>query len=466
MKAGSRRALVVEDDAASRDALSALLAVDGFEVRTAATLAAARAAVDEDDALDVVFLDLGLPDGDGMSLVGRFASLPSRCAVVMLTGERRVERVVEAMRAGASDFLTKPLKPALLAATLARVAERLADRDEARRLRSELIGRGVFQGLIGRSPQMRRLYEQIERVAPSALPVSVHGESGSGKELVARAIHDLSRRRRGPFVALNCGAIPRQLAESELFGHVRGAFTGAQRDHAGAFERASQGTLFLDEIAELPLDLQVVLLRVLEAGVVRRVGGPREVAVDVRIIAASHQDLAAAVAAGRFREDLYFRLHVLPLEVPALRDRPSDLPLLVEHFLAEAAAAAGTEAAPTLSEAARAAVLGHRWPGNVRELKNAIARGCVLRSGDRVEPEDLGMPSVAPDGGGAAGGPREDGVVVPFGATLADAERLIVTAQLDRHGWRRGETAEALGVSAKTLYNKCRAWDLQPPDEG
>ena len=453
MKEPSRSALIVEDDAASRDALASLLAIAGYRVRLAATGAEARAALAEDDALDVACVDLGLPDGDGMTLVAPLAAAPSRCAVVVLTGERRVERVVEAMRAGASDFLAKPLKPALLEATLARVAERLADRDEARRLRQELIGRGVFQGLVGRAPVMRRLYEQIERVAPSDFPVTLHGESGSGKELVARAIHDISRRRRGPFVALNCGAIPRQLAESELFGHVRGAFTGAQRDHEGAFERAAGGTLFLDEVVETPLELQVVLLRVLETRIIRRVGGARDLPVDVRVIAATHQDLAGAVTAGRLREDLYFRLHV------------ADLPLLIEHFLAGSPVDAGGREAPALSEAARNAVLQHSWPGNIRELKNAIARAVVLRRGNKIEAEDLGLKAAGPP---PQGDPQRaadaDGVTIPFDATLAEAERILVGAQLARHGWRRGETAEALGVAPKTLYNKCRAWGLSPDD--
>jgi len=465
LKRVTRRALVVEDDVASRDALSTLLEAEGYHVRTAESIAAARELIAQDGTLDVAFVDLGLPDGDGMTMVGPLASLPSRCAVVMLTGERRVERVVAAMREGAADFLTKPLKPTLLAATLARVGERLADRDEARRLRQELIGRGVFQGLVGRSAGMRRIYEQIERVAPSDLPVIIKGESGTGKELVAHAIHDLSRRRGGPFAALNCGAIPRQLAESELFGHVRGAFTGAQRDHEGAFERASGGTLFLDEIAEMPLDLQVVLLRVLESRMIRRVGGPREIPVDVRVVAASHQDLRAAVEAGRFREDLYFRLHVLPLDVPPLRERRSDLPLLVEHFLGAAASEAGAAELPVLSDAARAAVERHGWPGNVRELKNAIARAYVLRRGEVIEPEDLGLAAVAPTRRPSDTAPApDDSIAVPLDATLAEAERLIVTAQLEHHGWRRGETARALGIAPKTLYNKCRAWDLSPDE--
>ncbi|MFO0751341.1 MAG: sigma-54 dependent transcriptional regulator [Myxococcota bacterium] len=460
------QALVVEDDPASQGALVTLLEAHGFAARAVDSIAAAMALVAAKVEVDVAFVDLGLPDGDGLELIRPLASLPGGCAVVVLTGERRLERAVEAMRRGASDYLTKPLDAAGLQLALARIERQLDERDERRRLGRELMRHGSYQGLVGRSRPMRAIYEQIERAAPSDLPVMVRGESGTGKELVARAVHQVSRRRRGPFVAINCGAIPAQLAESELFGHERGAFTGAVRAQVGAFERAHGGTLFLDEVTEMPLELQVVLLRVLEVGVITKVGGTREVPVDVRIVAATNRDPAQAVKSGRLRQDLYFRLNVIPVTLPPLRERGDDVLVLAEHFRE---AQAGPDAdAPMFSMAARKAMLEHPWEGNVRELKNAVARAVVLHQGIAIEPVDLALPETPISHGSDKSDKVEapaGGVFVPDDATLDRAERLIVEARLHTLSWNRGATAQALGIAPKTLYNKCRAWGLRAPGE-
>jgi len=470
MSARAWRALVVEDDAASREGLVTLLGARGLEVVTAASIAAAKevaAGVVDGGELDLAIVDLGLPDGDGVELIRPLSALPGGCTVVVVTGARRLERVVEAMRCGASDYFTKPLDPAGLELVLGRVARSLDDRDERRRLGRELMRHGHYEGLVGRSAAMRRVFEQIERCAPTDLPVFIRGESGTGKELVARALHQVSRRRRGPFVAVNCGAIPQQIAESELFGHERGAFTGAVRAQAGAFERASGGTLFLDEVTEMPLELQVVLLRVLEMSRIQRVGGAREIPVDVRIVAATNRDPAVAVKEGRLRQDLFFRLDVLPIGLPPLREREGDVLVLAEHFRDHQK---GHEDLP-FSRAAREAMLRHGWPGNVRELRNTVQRAVVMHYGPSIEPADLGLPeadeqvasgpAAAP---GAASGASGAGVVIPEDATLEVAERMLVEAQLRRQRWNRGATAQALGIAPKTLYNKLRAWGIRGPE--
>ncbi|MCC6620230.1 MAG: sigma-54-dependent Fis family transcriptional regulator [Deltaproteobacteria bacterium] len=463
--------LVVEDDAASRDGLEALLGARGFEVRAVASVEAATALLGGEVTqagsgdIDVAFVDLGLPDGDGMDLIRPLASRPGGCAVVVLTGERRLERAVEAMRRGAVDYLTKPLEATALELALGRIERVLDARDERRRLGRELMRHGTYEGLVGRSAAMQRVYEAIERCAPTDLPVLVRGESGTGKELVARALHQVSRRRRGPFVAINCGAIPQQLAESELFGHERGAFTGATRAQAGAFERASGGTLFLDEVTEMPLELQVVLLRALETGRVQRVGGARELAVDVRIVAATNRDPALAVKEGRLRKDLYFRLDVLPLPLAPLREREGDVLLLAEHFRA----AQAPDDDVRFSRAAETAMLAYAWPGNVRELRNVVQRAVVMRRAPSIEPEDLGLPAgpvATPEGTRATSGAgAAAGVVIPADATLEDAERVLVLAQLERQRWNRGATAHALGIAPKTLYNKLRSWGVRGPGD-
>ena len=443
-----RRALVVEDDALTADALVALMEDAGFAAAHASSLAAAQAHLDRAGDLDLIVLDLGLPDGDGLDLLAASMTKSPRPAALVLTGETRLERAVDAMQRGAADYLTKPLDPRRFDLALTRLQVELDQRDEREALLDELKRVGNFHGLIGRSTAMRKVFDEVTRAAASELPIYIVGESGSGKELLAHAAHALSRRRRGPFIALNCGAIPRQLAESELFGHEAGAFTGAHRQHLGAFERSSGGTLFLDELTEMPLDLQVVLLRALETRKIVRVGGSRELPVDVRVVAASNRDPARAVKDGRLREDLFFRLHVVPLSLPPLRQRDDDVLLLAEHFLAE------HTPDKRLSAASRQALREHAFPGNVRELKNLVARAAVLGQGDVIEPPDLALtPTVSPH---ASRAPSSDIVPVPASATLAEAERLLIEAALSRHGHNRTHAAKALGIALKTLYNKLK----------
>jgi len=459
-----RDALIIEDDDATREALAVLLEVRGFHTRTAHDLETAREALATGHAFDLVLTDLGLPDGDGLNLLPTLVALPNEPAVIVLTGESSLERAVEAMRIGATDFLTKPLDAVRLDIALIRTMQALDARDERTRLRRALKDAGRFHGLIGRSPAMRQVFERVEKAAPTELPVYIKGDSGTGKELLAQAVHRLSRRSKGPFIAVNCGGIPRQLAESELFGHEQGAFTGAMRRHEGAFERAKGGTLFLDELTEMPIDLQVLLLRVLEARTFQRVGGRQEIPTDVRVIAASNRNLEHAVRDGILREDIFFRLHVMPITMPLLRDRGADVLMLAEHFFEEAGPD-DTGRVPTLSGAARAALLAHPWPGNVRELRNAILRGAVLCKDGVVSPEDLGLRYTPSDHRNtpanihnrASEGLAPGTLVLPPATTVAEAERLLIRAALERHHFNRTAAAKELGLSVKTLYNRCRA---------
>jgi len=444
------RALVVEDEAPSRAAVALLLESAGFAVTSLDSCRAVRelVAASEPPDLDVAIVDLGLPDGDGLDLIQPLSALPRGCLVVVLSGERKLDRAVEAMRRGAVDYLVKPLDHATLGLLLSRLERQLDERDERRRLERELMRHGTYQGLIGRSPPMLAIYDRLARAAPSDLPVFVRGESGTGKELVARAVHQVSRRRRGPFVAINCGAIPAQLAESELFGHERGAFTGASRPQAGAFERANGGTLFLDELAEMPLELQVVLLRALEGGVIQRVGGLKEVTVDVRVVAATNRDPAEAVAQGRLRQDLLYRLDVIPIELPPLRERGDDVLLIARHLLGDV----------PLDASATRALMAHAFPGNVRELKNLLARASVMRRGELITALDLGLPDPAHAPSPRPPAAAPEALVIAADATLAEVERLVVMATLERHGHNRSATARALAIAPKTLYNKLKAW--------
>lgn len=378
------RVLLVEDDAVCAAIFSRLLSHAGFEVAQAGSAAEGFAQI-RARAVDVVCLDLGLPDADGLAALQRFQATDSTLPVVILTGDDAVSTVVAAMQEGAYDYLLKSVDATKLVTTIKNAVEK-------RRLESRLhaleknAGAGRF-GLIGATPAMRTLFLQIERVASSDVTVTILGESGAGKELVARALHDESQRHRGPFVALNCAAIPETLQEAELFGHEKGAFTGAQTRRIGRLEQAHQGTLFLDEIAELSLSLQAKLLRALQERRFTRVGGTQEVESDFRVVTASHKDLAAEVSAGRFREDLYYRLVVFELRVPPLRERQEDIPLLAAHFLARFPGADGKPL--RLAPDALETFLVSPWRGNVRELQNAIQHAAVVAQDGVVRRTDL-----------------------------------------------------------------------------
>ncbi|MCW5627048.1 MAG: sigma-54-dependent Fis family transcriptional regulator, partial [Burkholderiales bacterium] len=378
--------LIVDDDRNTAEALVDLTAEQGFTASIASSLREARIQMIRRQP-DVVLIDLKLPDGDGMSLFGDLERNVTR-AVVVITGHASVESAVEALRIGATDYLVKPINIARLQAILSRVP-RAADLEATvRQLREDLAQTGRFGRMIGASPVMRSLYEQVIRVAPTEATVLLVGESGTGKELVAHTLHDLSRRHAAPFLAVNCGAISPNLIESEMFGHERGSFTGAERQHKGYFERANGGTLFLDEITEMPVELQVKLLRVLETGSFMRVGTNRELEIDVRVVAATNRNPEAAVADGKLRADLYHRLNVFPLHLPPLRERGDDAELLARHFLGELNAEHG--AAKVLPEATLARIRQHGWAGNVRELRNYMQRTFIL-SDRELEPLQPGL---------------------------------------------------------------------------
>ncbi|HVR30664.1 MAG TPA: sigma-54 dependent transcriptional regulator [Thermoanaerobaculia bacterium] len=438
-------ALVVEDDENALRALAVLVADEGFAVERATSLRTARARLAA-QVPDVVLLDLILPDGTGFELIEDLEGQTDQVEIVVITGHASVSTAVEALRRGASDFLTKPVDTARLKRMLAGLARSRELRPRLSELRRQVRNLGRFGALVGTAPAMERVYEMVTRVAPSTATVLVTGESGTGKELVAESVHQLSRRAGSPYLVVNCGSLSPTLIESELFGHERGSFTGADRVHRGYFERADGGTLFLDEVSELPLELQAKLLRVLEAGALTRVGGEKMVKVDVRIIAATNRDLDARVAEGEFRGDLLYRLKVFPIEVPPLRERAEDIEALAQHFLDELnrkEASRKTFAPTVLPILQRCA-----WPGNVRELKNVIQRAFILAE------SEIGPSHLAPE----LSGKRAAAGVAGSLTTLAEAERRLILAALEHFDGDRRKASEALGVSVRTLYNRLREY--------
>lgn len=430
--------LIVEDDDAVRCVLAECGRDSGYTVAQASSVKEALIQLDM-QAPDLILTDVRLPGGSGMDVFG--ATAAAGAEVVVMTGHGTVENAVQALRLGAADYLVKPICMERLQDILTRVAQRV----DAHLPDPAFIEEGRFGKMYGISEKMNELYRQIARVAPLGLTALLIGESGTGKELAAHAIHELSRRRKGPFIAVNCGAISPSLIESEMFGHERGSFTGADRQHKGYFECADGGTLFLDEITEMPLDLQVKLLRVLETGCVVRVGTNRELPCDVRIIAATNRNPEQAVAQNKLREDLYYRLNVFPLELPALRERDEDLLFLADRFLQALNDEAGQS--KRFSVEARQALQDYAWPGNVRELKNFVHRAFVLAETDVIEAALL-HPEVAPGTG------VSDAFSVPLGASLAEADRRLILTTLERCGGVKKRTAALLGVSPKTLYSK------------
>jgi two-component system response regulator HydG len=384
------RVLVVDDEPTLLRALEALLQKKGYEVvgLDSPIVATQRLAAED---FDVALLDIKMPDLSGLELLSAVKHRRPEVEVIMMTGHATVETALAAVKAGAYDYLTKPFEDVeLVARAVAKAVERKTLFDRNRQLECALRERdgAAPEGLVGSSAPMREVVRMIEAVAYSATTVLVTGESGTGKELVARALHAKSPRKSHPFVALNCGALTETLLESELFGHVRGAFTGAQRDQRGLFDAADGGTIFLDEIGDIPLSTQVRLLRVLQEGEIKRVGSADSLKVDVRVIAATHRDLPKLVKAGKFREDLFYRLNVINIPLPPLRDRVDDVPLLAHHFLRRYAERLGKRVR-TLAPETVELLCGYRWPGNVRELENAVERAVVLCRGDAIAPSDL-----------------------------------------------------------------------------
>jgi DNA-binding NtrC family response regulator len=443
-------ALIVDDDADAARMITALVGAQGFSADMAHSLRDARRhlAIQQPDLL---LLDLQLPDGDGISLL-RENQLVADSEVVLITGHASLESSIQALRYGASDYLLKPVSAGQLHGTLSRVMRPSQLRAEAQQLMHGVEESGRFAELVGRSAPMRRVYEQITRVAGTSVTVLITGESGTGKELAAHSIHDLSRRRGKPFIAVNCGAISPHLMESEIFGHEKGSFTGADRLHQGFFERAHGGTLFLDEITEMPAALQVKLLRVLETGTFMRVGSTVTQSSDVRVIAATNRDPRDAVASGALREDLYYRLNVFSLAMPPLRERMDDIPLLASHFLREIGKREGEFKRP--SPPAIEAMLARPWRGNVRELRNALQRAWVMSDGLLVGDEWLQLP----DSNASRAAAEPGSLNVRIGTPLADIEREVILATYELHGRNKERTAAALGISLKTLYNRLKEY--------
>lgn len=440
--------LIVDDDQNALSSLAELVAREGFSVAMAATLQEARECM-ADKRPDVVLLDLQLPDGNGMDL---FQDVESRSSteIVLITGYASIESSIEALRLGAADYIIKPINIKQLKAILSRVAKPADLKAEIGALRGELRNLGRFGRLLGTSSVMQKVYDQIERVAPTAATVLITGESGTGKELVAHTLHDLSRRRKQVFLPVNCGAISPQLIESEMFGHEKGSFTGALREHKGYFERANGGTVFLDEVTEMPLELQVKMLRVLETGTFMRVGSDREIEVDVRVIAATNRVPEEAVTEGKLREDLLYRLQVFPIQLPPLRTRGGDISMLANHFLEKLNATESTSKffAPDSLKRLEA----YNWPGNVRELKNVVQRAFIMAD-DVIEPDCLPLQN---------GQPRHETgpyFQVRAGSKVADVEKRLIMATLEECGGTKEKAAEMLGISLKTLYNRLREYE-------
>jgi two-component system, NtrC family, response regulator AtoC len=448
-------ALIVDDDADSAEMMAVLIASEGFTVATAGSLLDARRQMSLQEP-DIVLLDLMLPDGNGMQLITD-AKAGGNTEVVLITGHASIESSVQAFRLGVADYLVKPLNIKQLQGVLSRVTKPSALKAEVAALQAGLEESGRFGQLWGRSAPMRRVYEQIVRVSGTAVTVLVTGESGSGKEVVARTIHDLSRRRAKPFLAVNCGAISPNLIESEIFGHEKGSFTGADRQHSGFFERATGGTLFLDEITEMPSDLQVKLLRVLETGTFMRVGSTQVQETDVRLIAATNRPPMQAVAVGKLREDLFYRLNVFPIHLPPLRDRAEDVPLLAEHFLEEISRREGQS--KRFSPEALQRLSGYRWPGNVRELRNIVHRAYVMAPTglivDECLPESESEIPPAPVNGVPT-------LSIQVGTSLAEIERMVTLATFESLARNKEKTAATLGVSLKTLYNRLKEYSTIP----
>jgi DNA-binding NtrC family response regulator len=450
--------LIVDDDFNSRAALEMLVRREGFEAVSAGDLAEAETLAQRRQ-FAAVLVDYYLPDGAGLELLARLPEPRPEC--VLVTGRSAVEIAVEALRAGVVDYLEKPVDPARLKTVLEGIVRTHGFREEIRSLRGELRELGRFGAMVGSSAAMQAVYDLLAKVAPTDATVLITGESGTGKELVAETVHRLSRRAHRPFVALNCGAVSANLIESELFGHERGSFTGAEKQRRGVFERAHTGTLFLDEVSEMPAELQVKLLRVLETRSFTRVGGEKPIEVDVRVVAASNRDLDKAAADGTFRSDLLYRLRVVPVSLPPLRERGGDVEALARTFLEEFAREQGTP--KTMSKAALQRIASYRWPGNVRELKNAVQQAVIL-AGPTVEPEHLPealRAAPAADPAPVGGGDGSASVTLELPISLAEAQRRLVVATLERLGGDKQKAADALGISLKTLYSRLREYSAQ-----
>ncbi|MDE0886677.1 MAG: sigma-54 dependent transcriptional regulator [Myxococcota bacterium] len=443
--------LVVDDEPAVRESLRMLLKRE-YDIETAESVDTALHSVSR-CAPDLILLDVVMPERNGLDLLAEFRQSGIEIPVIVLTATNTVAVAVEAMKMGAADFVTKPFELEPLRLKVAQLIEHQRLEQEVVRLRDEVRQRHQLGRMVGRSPAIQEVFRTVERLAKSSATVLISGESGTGKELAARAIHDLSARSAEPFIPVNCGAIPRDLIESELFGHEKGAFTGASERRIGRFEAANGGTLFLDEIGELEANLQVKLLRALQERVVERVGSTHPVLIDVRILAATNRDLEAEVEAGRFRSDLYYRVNVVPLVMPPLRERREDVELLAETFLGRATRPDPEAPAPSLSDAAHRALLDYRWPGNVRELENAIEHGLAMSDGPVIDVARLPLP-VRRSGQTEALREEWRQGQIDFEQLVARFETEILREALERQDWNQTRTAANLGITRRILKLK------------
>jgi len=437
---------VVEDEELMRSILRQLLEDAGYAVVTADRVDSAIEAFSAND-IDVTLTDIKMPGRDGMDLLGQIRSIDAEAVVIIMTAFSSVDTAVAALRKGAYDYVTKPFDNEDLLHTIGNAARHRRLARENTVLRRELRRQNNFAELIGKSEALQKVFDLVNKVADTNANILIQGESGTGKELAARSLHFNSSRSGGPFLAINCGALPESLLESELFGHTKGAFTGAVADKKGHFRSAAGGTLFLDEIGEMPQPLQVKLLRALQEHEVTPVGSSRSEKFDARIVAATNKVLADEVAAGRFREDLYYRLNVIEMTIPPLRERREDIPLLVKHFLSRSARGNAAQ----VSQEATAALVNYDWPGNVRELENAVERAAILCSGE-ITPDDL-PPKVKQ----ASGGKIRD--TEGFRQTLDEVERRYVLAVLAEAGDDKARAAHVLGIDLSTLYRKLKRYD-------
>ncbi|MFO7895263.1 MAG: sigma-54 dependent transcriptional regulator [Longimicrobiales bacterium] len=432
--------LIADDEKNVAEGLQMILSEDGYDAEMARDGEEAWEKVQGTD-FGVVLADLNMPKIDGLELFAKMRDAGISSEFIVITGEASVDSAVEAMRHGAYDYLTKPLDVERLKALIPKALEKFDVRTSNERLRRQLEGMTKFADMIGQSEEMREIFTIIEAVAPSNASVLVSGESGTGKELVARAIHDKSTRSKGPFIALNCGAFPREILENELFGHEKGAFTGATDEKAGAFELADGGTLFLDEVAEMEPDVQVKFLRALEQRAFRRLGGKKEIDVDIRVIAATNKNVEDALEKGQLREDLYHRLAVIPIALPPLRERGGDIQLLAQEFLQRFAEEHEKEV-EGLTEGALEYVRSYGWPGNVRELKNSLERAVILAHDERIEAEDLQQRQTSLE---------EKEARIPVGSSLEDAERIMMLKTLAFTNGDVKKAAKILGCTQKKL---------------
>ena len=453
----SRRLLVVDDESGVRAALRQLLEFEGYEVRVASSGAEALATY-EAWKPDLVFMDVKMTGMDGLETLKRLRGRDPAAIVVMISGHATIQNAVEATQLGAYDILEKPLDTDRILVTLRNAIGRIELAQENQRLKATIESR---YEMVGRSAAIRAVIEKIDRVAQTTARVLITGENGTGKELVARAIHRQSPRSAKRFVEVNCAAIPGELIESELFGHMKGSFTGAVADRAGKFEQADGGTLFLDEIGDMSLAAQAKVLRVLQDGEVTRIGGQKPTRVDVRVLAATNKTLEDEIAAGRFREDLYYRLNVVPIHVPALRERREDIPQLIVHFLQQFTTLDG---APSrgMEQAAAERLVHHEWPGNVRELRNTIERLLILSSGPSITAADAERLVGARTGASGGIGALEQ--CKTYEEFKDAAEKLFLQARLREHDWNVAETARAIDMPRSNLYNKIERHGLTRDD--